>query len=285
MIISKCNVTFKGSTTSIIHMKITVTFFVALFLFISHISFAQEAAQGQYYTSFDSTKIYYEVQGNGYPVVLIHGFSGTSQGWKKGVLYGNLIKGGYKVIILDLRGNGQSDKPHTDAAYSNDAEAKDIMGLMSALKITNYNVVGYSRGSIIASRLLVLDNRVNKTVLGGMGDAYTDPNWPRRIHAYRALMGAKNFHDVDDMMTYIHSQHFDEQALAMQQKHQPSTSAAELAKVKKPVLIIRGTEDKENGSETGLKRLIPGSKLTYVPGDHNTASKNNQFSAAVFFFF
>ena len=255
-----------------------------LFLFISRMAYAQATTDGQFYTSFDGTKIYYEVKGNGYPVVLIHGFSGTSQGWKNGILYGNLLKAGFKVILLDLRGNGQSDKPHTDAAYANDAEAKDIMGLMTSLGVKKYNIVGYSRGSIIASRLMVLDDRVNKTVMGGMGDAYTDPNWPRRIHAYRALMGDTRYHDVDDMVKYIRSQHLDEAALALQQKYQPSTSRAELAKITKPVLIVRGSEDKENGSETGLQRLIPGSRVSYVPGDHNTASKNNQFSAAVFFF-
>lgn len=266
-------------------MKKTAIYLVLLLVFTTAAASAQQENAGQYYTSFDGTKIYYEVKGNGYPVVLIHGFTGTSQGWKNGLLYGNLVKSGYKVIILDQRGNGFSDKPHTDSAYANDAEAKDIMGLITSLNIKNYNIVGYSRGSIIASRLLVLDDRVNKTVLGGIGDAYTNPNWPRRMHAYRALMGDKNLHDVDDMMTYIHSQHFDEQALALQQKYQPSTSRSELSKVRKPVLIIRGTEDKENGSETILKQMIPGSKLDYIPGDHNNAQKNNQFSAAVFFFF
>ncbi|HEY9004123.1 MAG TPA: alpha/beta fold hydrolase [Mucilaginibacter sp.] len=266
-------------------MKRTHLWLIILISFFSLNSFAQTTDAGQFFTSFDGTKIYYEVKGTGYPVVLIHGFCGTGEGWKKSIVYTNLIKGGYKVIILDLRGNGQSDKPHTDEAYSNDAEAKDIMGLMTSLNITKYNVVGYSRGSIIASRLLVLDNRVNKTVMGGMGDGFTDPHWPRRLHAYATLMGNKNFHEFDDMMKYIHEQGFDIPALAMQQKHQPTTSGAELLKITKPVLIIRGSDDKENGSEIGLQRLIPGSRVSYVPGDHNTASKNNQFSAAVFFFF
>ncbi len=250
-------------------------------LFLSHQLFAQQQTQGNYYTSFDSTKIYYEVKGDGYPVILIHGFSGTGQGWKSCAVYDDLLKAGYKVILIDQRGNGQSDKPHNEAAYANDAEAKDIMGLMTTLNIKQYDVVGYSRGSIITSRLLVLDSRVNKAVMGGMGDAYTNPDWPRRVHAYRALMGDTTLHDVDDMMKYIHSQHFDNLALAYQQKHQPSTSKQELAAVKKPVLIIRGTEDKENGSEIGLKALIPNSGLVYVPGNHNTAIRTSEFSAAV----
>ena len=251
-----------------------------LLLHLSTASFAQ--ADGHFFTSFDSTKIYYEVKGDGYPVILIHGFTGTGQGWKLGHAYFDLLKAGYKVIILDQRGNGLSGKPHTDAGYANDAEAKDIMGLISSLGIKHYDVVGYSRGSIIASRLLVLDKRVHKLVMGGMGDAYTNPNWPRRIHAYRALMGDTSYHDVDDMVKWINSQPFDKQALALQQKYQPSTSVQELAAVKIPVLIIRGTEDKEDGnSETALQKLIPGSQVVHVPGTHNTAVNSVEFSAAV----
>jgi len=265
--------------------KNILSLFVLLSFIINNASAQQETA-GQYFASFDGTKIYYEVKGDGYPVLLIHGFSGTSQGWKRGQLYGDLLKAGYRVIIIDQRGNGRSDKPHTDAGYANDAEAKDIIGLITSLNIKQYDVVGYSRGSIIASRLLVLDSkRLNKTVMGGMGDAYTNPEWPRRVHAYKALMGDTTLHDVDEMVKYIHSQHFDELALALQQKYQPSTSKEELAKVKTPVLIIRGTEDKESGSETILQQFIPGSKLAYVPGNHNTAQGNSQFSDAVLVFF
>jgi pimeloyl-ACP methyl ester carboxylesterase len=182
---------------------------------------------------------------------------------------------------MDLRGNGRSDKPHTNQAYYNNAEVEDVMGLVRELNIEQYDVVGYSRGSIITSELLVHDKRVNRTIIGGMGDGYTDKQWPRRIHAYKSLMGDTSFHDVDGMMKYIYSQHFDNESLALQQKWQPSTSPAQLAKVRKPVLIIRGTEDKENGSETVLQHMIPESKLVYVPGDHGAAQGTQQFSDAV----
>lgn len=258
-----------------------------LMLMLSGYASAQDAATGSYYTSFDGTKIYYEVKGDGFPVLLIHGFSGTSQGWKNGALYKDLLDAGYKLIIPDQRGNGRSDKPHTDAGYANDAEARDIIGLITSLGIKKYNVVGYSRGSIIASRLLVLDKkRVQKLVMGGMGDAYTNPDWPRRVHAYKALMGDTTFHDVDGMIKYIHSNPaFDVQALALQQKYQPSTSPQELTRVKIPVLLIDGTEDHDGGSETQLHKMIPSSQLKYVPGDHNAASKTVEFSAAVLEFF
>lgn len=241
----------------------------------------QDIAAGSYYKSFDGIKIYYEVIGDGFPVILVHGFSGTGEGWKKGQLYNDLLTAGYKVIILDQRGNGRSDKPHTDAGYANDAEAKDIMGLATSLGLKQYDIVGYSRGSIITSRVFVLDKRVKKAVMGGMGDAYTNPEWPRRIHAYKALMGDTSFHDVDGMIKYIRSNPFDELALAYQQKWQPSTSKQELAKVKIPVLLINGTDDHDGGDEIALNNAITGSKLVHVPGDHNAAGRTPEFSKAV----
>lgn len=142
-------------------------------------------------------------------------------------------------------------------------------------------MVGYSRGSIITSRLMVLDKRINKAVMGGMGADYTNPEWPRRIHAYKALMGDTTIHDVDDMMVWIRKNKFDNLALAYQQKHQPSTSAKELAGVKIPVLLIDGADDTTNGDVTVLQKMIPGAKFVTVPGDHNSAGNTIQFSAAI----
>jgi pimeloyl-ACP methyl ester carboxylesterase len=265
-------------------MKRNLLLSALIFVLATFNAFAQ-TTDGNYFKSFDGTKIYYEAKGEGYPVVLVHGFTGNSQGWKRGALYGELLKQGYKVIALDLRGNGRSDKPHTEAAYANDAEAKDIMGLVTSLKLTRYNVVGYSRGSIIAARLLVLDKRLNKAVMGGMGDDFTNPDWPRRVHAYKALMGDTTLHDVDEMMNWINKNDFDKLALAYQQKYQPSTPKKDLSKIEIPVLLIDGTEDKTNGSEIRLNQAIPKSILKYVPGDHNTAGNSIQFSNAVTTFF
>ena len=136
---------------------------------------------GQSFTSFDGTKIYYEVRGQGEPVMLIHGFTGTGESWKKAPVYSLLLQNGFQVITLDLRGNGQSDKPHEASAYEHNAEIKDVMDLASKLRLKKYLVAGYSRGAIIAAELLTKDKRVKKAVLGGMGPDFTNPNWPRRL--------------------------------------------------------------------------------------------------------
>jgi len=125
------------------HFKI-LPLLVVLFLSTACL-FAQITPEGNYFTSFDGTKIYYEVKGSGYPVILIHGFSGTGQGWKNCAVYNDLLNAGYKVILMDLRGNGRSDKPHIDSAYAHDAEVKDIIGLMTFLNVANYDAVGCTK--------------------------------------------------------------------------------------------------------------------------------------------
>lgn len=233
-----------------------------------------------FFTAPDGARIYYEVTGKGSPVLLVHGFMNTGNNWKRTVLYDTLLKLGYQVITLDLRGNGRSDKPHTDAAYANDAEAKDIMQLVTLLKLSSYEVVGYSRGSIITARLLVLDKRLQKAVLGGMGEQFTNPEWPRRIQFYHAL-AADTVPALHLMVENAKKNGLDIAALAMQQKHQPSASAAELAQVHVPVAVVCGDKDSANGNGATLAAMIPGATFMTVPGEHNTAWGTREFAEKV----
>ncbi|CAN5192220.1 alpha/beta hydrolase [soil metagenome] len=244
-------------------------------------SFSQRfPVDSNYFSSFDGVKIYYEVRGNGKPVLLVHGFISNSSSWKRGQLYYDLLNAGYKVIILDMRGNGKSDKPHDSLAYDNDAETKDIMLLMDHLKIKKYSAVGYSRGSIITARLLVLDKRVQTAVMGGMGTDFTNPNWPRRIMFYHAMMG-DSIPELKGAVDYVKQQHLDQLALAYLQRSQPSTSKEVLSKITKPVLVICGDKDSDNGSAKDLAALLPNATSAIVPGDHNHAASTLEFSNAV----
>jgi pimeloyl-ACP methyl ester carboxylesterase len=243
-----------------------------------HISF-----DSGYFSSFDSTKIYYEVHGSGFPVLLVHGFIVNSNSWKHAALYDSLLTAGNMVILVDLRGNGKSDKPHNEQAYQFDAEAKDIMLLRKFLKIDAYDIVGYSRGSIITARLLVLDKRIRKAVLGGMGADFTNPNWPRRIQFYQALT-YDTVAALHNMVQYVQQSGLDQQALALLQKFQPSTPREELAKIQIPVLIIHGDSDIDNGNAEQLAEIFPKGAIAVTPGDHNHAASTPQFAAAVMAF-
>jgi pimeloyl-ACP methyl ester carboxylesterase len=233
-----------------------------------------------YFRSFDGEKIYFELHGKGQPVLLVHGFTGTGDSWKKTVLYQGLLDKSYMVITVDLRGNGHSAKPHQDTSYAHDAEAKDLMGLISLLGIEAYEVVGYSRGSIITARLLVLDHRVVKAVMGGIGLDFSDPEWPRRIMFYKALSG-DSVPELAPMVKRIQAEGLDQQSLALQQKEQPSTSKTDLGRIRQPVLVICGTEDADNGSASALARIIPNAVLKKVPGDHGSTIRSVPFSSEV----
>jgi len=236
---------------------------------------AQKDSAG-YFSSFDKVKIYYEVRGTGKPVLLIHGFTGKGSDWKTKPVYDSLIAAGFKVITADLRGNGYSDKPHEPEAYANDAEAKDLIGLLKYLGIKKYEAVGYSRGSIILARLLVLDKNITRAVIGGMGVDFTNPLWPRRIGIYEALMYDSS--GFDGLKQRIAATGMDRLALAYQQKEQPSTSKEELAKVKQKVLIICGDRDEDNGKAKDLQQLIAGSQFVSVPGNHDSAPGTREFA-------
>ena len=273
-------------------MKLFFCFvFIILNFFLQSNAFAQTeisnkkaiADTGSFFTSFDSTKIYYEVKGNGEPVLLVHGFIVNGQSWKRTELYKDLLAEGYKVIIPDQRGNGFSDKPHDSTAYDNDAEAKDIMGLMKHLQIKKYSAVGYSRGSIIVARLLALDKKIKKAVMGGMGADFTNPEWPRRIMFYKALSGDP-IPELEAMVQNVKKQGLDQQALAFLQKAQPSTSKDALAAVKQPVLIICGDKDSDNGSAKELADVFKHSIYKITPGDHNNASRTKEFSTEIISF-
>lgn len=109
---------------SLLLLKILMKLLLILLSFLSiYQANAQTSSDSKYpidsgyFSSFDRTKIYYEVRGEGKPVVLVHGFIVNSNSWKGTALYKDLMEDGYKVIILDLRGNGKSGKPHNEEAY------------------------------------------------------------------------------------------------------------------------------------------------------------------------
>lgn len=261
------------------------TFFALFSLSIIRESIAQRSTSttGQSFRSFDGTNIHYAVEGRGKPVVLIHGFINNSNSWKQSPLYKDLQKAGFQVITLDLRGNGKSDRPHELAAYEHDAEAKDVMAMAKLLGLKDYAVVGYSRGSIIAARLLVLDKRVSSGVLGGMGTGFTDPNWPRRVAFYKAFKGEGEIpEEAKGAVNYAKTSGADLVALAQMQGAQPSTSPQELSRVRKPVLVISGDQDSDNGSSEELTKMLGNGTSESVPGgNHNNTTKLVAFSTKV----
>lgn len=248
-----------------------------LLLATAFIFFNNSTAQTNYFKSFDGTHITYTDEGFGEAVLLLHGFLNSGKSWDNTKLKQDLLDEGYRVIVPDLRGCGQSDKPQEEAAYQNNAEVRDIKLLMSHLNAKKYIAIGYSRGSIVLAELLTLDSRIKKAVLGGMGLDFTNPKWNRRMAFADAFNG-----NVTEMtrgaVDYAKSIDADFRSLHLQQKYQPSTSKEELEKLKIKILVIAGNLDSDNGNPEALRNVFKKSKLTIVTGDHNGAWKTQEFS-------
>ncbi len=262
-------------------MKIFKTHLFPFFAFLLFVNFGngQEAS----FNSFDGTKIVYTDEGHGKPVLLLHGFINTRKNWDKTELKKDLIAEGYRVIAPDLRGNGDSEKPQEDDAYANDAEVTDLMLLMNHLELKKYKAVGYSRGSIVLAKLVTIDKRIKKAVLGGMGIDFSNPNCERRLMFAEAFAGNTN-EITEGAVTYAKSINADLRSLHLQQKYQPVTTKEALKTIKKRVLVIAGEKDLDNGSPAELQKAIPRARLQLVPGDHNGTYKTAAFSKAIISF-
>jgi pimeloyl-ACP methyl ester carboxylesterase len=124
---------------------------------------------------FDSAgvQLHYELHGSdhGRPIVLVHGYcSDYRLNWVGTRWQETLTGAGHRVIGLDCRGHGSSDKPHDPAAYNRAEMAQDVVRLLSRLEIEQADYLGYSMGGRIGLQLLVdASERVGRAVLGGVG--------------------------------------------------------------------------------------------------------------------
>ena len=110
--------------------------------------------EGDYFDS-GGVRIHYTVEGEGEPVVLVHGFAvNADYNWRRpGVVYH--LAQDYKVIAFDHRGHGLSDKPEDPGQYG-DEMVKDVVRLLDHLGIEKAHVVGYSMGGFITLKLLTM---------------------------------------------------------------------------------------------------------------------------------
>ena len=108
--------------------------------------------------TFESSgaKIHYIDEGAGPPILLVHGFASNIEGnWRATGIIAALTGAGRRVIALDCRGHGESDKPHDPKAYGVNVMANDAIALLDHLGITKTDLMGYSMGGYIATSLLL----------------------------------------------------------------------------------------------------------------------------------
>lgn len=124
------------------------------------------------YVVNEGTRIRYEVEGDGPPLVLHHGITYTLESWYD-MGYVAALARTRRLVLLDARGHGASDKPHEPSAYTHVHQASDVLAVMDTLGIARAEYYGYSMGARLGFALATLaPSRFTAMILGAMSPAY-----------------------------------------------------------------------------------------------------------------
>jgi pimeloyl-ACP methyl ester carboxylesterase len=234
----------------------------------------------------DGVRLHYELNGpdNGNPIVAVHGFASDYRlNWVGTRWQETLTNNGFRVIGLDCRGHGHSDKPHDPAAYAVEVMAGDVVRLLDHIEVATAAFLGYSMGARIGLQV-VLDapDRISRAVLGGIGAAGAIG----RVGAIaRALRSGEPTDDPVAQTFYKFASARpinDLQALAACiEGLRPDANPERLAAVKTPILIVAGDQDQIARGAPELVELIPSSRLVTISGrDHMSAVPARDFKRA-----
>ena len=120
------------------------------------------------YANNQGVRIYYEVEGNGPPLVLQHGLALSLEDWRDAG-YPQALRNDYQLILIDARGHGHSDKPHEPKAYFGKLMVEDVVAVLDDLNVSKASYWGYSMGGLIGySVARYAPERFSALILGGI---------------------------------------------------------------------------------------------------------------------
>ncbi|MCY6380390.1 alpha/beta fold hydrolase [Hoeflea prorocentri] len=229
---------------------------------------------------------------DGFPVLLIHGFASTAHvnwvhtGWVRG-----LSEAGYRVVALDNRGHGASEKLHNPAFYSPELMASDSRALLDHLGLGRAHVMGYSMGARLSAFLaLQAPDAVRSLVFGGLGAGMIDGvgDW---APVARALL-APSLEDVSDetgkaFRAFADQTKSDRIALAACiEASRTLVQPDQLQQLTMPTLVAVGSKDVIAGSADELASKMPHARAFEIAGkDHMLAVGDKTYKAEVISFY
>jgi len=236
----------------------------------------------------EGLEIALRVEGEGPPVLLIHGFaSNMDTNWVNVSWTSHLIKAGYKAICIDNRGHGRSSRPHDPQYYSARLMAGDALAVLDHLGIERAAVMGYSMGARITAFMIdQAPQRVAAAIFGGMGY-----NMVRGLAGSKPIARALEAESIDEVSNqaarsfraFAESTGSDLKALAACLRG-PRIKVSEemLGRIKCPLLVAVGSNDVIGGDPERLAALIPGARTLVIPGrDHMKAVGDRVFKQGV----
>lgn len=210
------------------------------------------------YLKLKDTDLYYEVYGEGEPLILLHGNSGSIKDFYQQI---PVLSKQYKVIAVDTRGQGKSkDTSRKDFTYK--LFADDVKALADELKLDKINIAGWSDGGNTGLEFaLKYPDRLNKLVTIG-ANAFPEGVENKLIERFTNQM--KQLNDMAPEET------LGERRLLKIMLTQPNISKNDLNKIKSPVLVIAGDRDVIKPDHTDfLSKQIPNAeKKIYTDTTH-----------------
>jgi len=227
-------------------------------------------------------------EGEGEPVVLIHGFASNKEvNWGFPGWISTLRRAGRRVIALDNRGHGQSSKLYQPDDYTIAKMASDVRTLLAHLDVPRADFIGYSMGARISALIAARHGEiVRSAVLAGVGAS---------LIAGRSITGtvaaaleAPSLEDVQDprgraFRAFAEQTRSDLKALAacIRGSREP-LAIDEAHAIHAPVLVAVGTNDDIAGPAAPLANLISGAEVLDIPGrDHMRAVGDRVFKDGV----
>ena len=246
---------------------------------------ANSRIEPQFFTADDGVRLAWYAMGEGRPVVLLHGF--MSDAYTNWVRYGHaaqIVAAGRKVVMLDFRAHGASDKPHDLAHYPRDRLTRDALQFVAHLGLSEYDLGGYSLGSRTVSRMLAEGATPGRVIFGGMGLAgLTDTG--RRAGHFRDILTHLGEHEQGSpawlVEAFLKTTHGDPKALLGIIETFTDTPLATLETFAMPIQVLCGVEDQDNGSAPALADALPHAVYAEVPGGHMSSVVKPEMGAAM----
>lgn len=247
--------------------------FTIIIVFVCSQVYAQEGN----HADVNGVKIYYEVYGEGEPLVLLHGFTMSHEMWDEWI---EDMSQNHKLVLADLRGHGRSTNPSNH--FTHQESARDIYALMDALQIDTFKAIGYSSGGMTLTHMAAMDStRIEAMVLIG-STAY----FPEQT---RDIQRATNYESMDeDWLNIMKQLHPDGEqqirSLLAQFRNMANTyedmnfTPPYLSSIKTPTLIIHGDRDPFFSVDIPVSSFesMPNSYLWILPNfGHDSISKGS----------
>jgi pimeloyl-ACP methyl ester carboxylesterase len=236
-------------------------------------------------------EIAFHDEGHGAPVLLIHGFASNHRvNWQATGWIKTLVEAGYRVIALDNRGHGESQKLYSPSDYSAPMMADDAGRLLEHLGIKKAAVMGYSMGARISAFLTMQrPDLVSRVVFAGLAERMVSgvggaeaiaDGLEAASHSDIADRGAKSFR------IFAEQTKSDLKALAAcMRSSRVKIKPEALAAIRCPVLVVAGELDDVSGPVQPLVDLIPGAKgVTLAGKNHMNAVGDKEYKKAVLAF-